>query len=473
MEPAAACCLLTSDSDRNITRFSQNLPGTAIGSSRSWRIVPRQSKPFDLAVKWDYTPVTSQTMIEVQEPKLAIELNGPREVLYGKGQLYRLELSNPGTGDAENVVISLLPEGSGENTPATHRLGTLAAGEKKVVEVELTARQVGTLTIKVDARGDGGLVAQLAEKIVVQRAALAVSIEAPAVQYVGSDITYRIVVKNPGTAPAGKVEVTATIPPGAKYVSCTHNGRETSSQSKVTWTLENVAAGADVALGLTCTLNAAGTSRLQVASTADGDLAAQATADTLVDATADLVLSVKDPTAPVPVGGDATYEVQIHNRGTKSAEGIDVVAYFSQGVEPVAAEGSPNRIGRGQVVFDTIPMIAAGETLTLKVKARAEAAGNHIVRTEVHCKPLGTRLVSEETTRFYDTGRVSPQTQVAQPDRLPSSLPGGLRTADRRDTTAPSPAADTPKLAPVSKEPASSGPSGKRRPTLLNDDQGG
>ena len=54
------------------------------------KIIPRQSKPFDLAVKWDYAPAPAQSMIEVQEAKLSISLRGPKEISFGKGEVYRL-----------------------------------------------------------------------------------------------------------------------------------------------------------------------------------------------------------------------------------------------------------------------------------------------------------------------------------------------------------------------------------------------
>ncbi len=103
-------------------------------------LVPRQSRPFDLAVKWDYAPAPSQTLIEVEEPKLAIALQGPRELLFGKGEVYRLEVTNAGNGDAENVSIALTPAGAGDRQkPAAHNLGSLKAGQKKTIDVELTA----------------------------------------------------------------------------------------------------------------------------------------------------------------------------------------------------------------------------------------------------------------------------------------------------------------------------------------------
>ena len=126
---------------------------------------------------------------------------------------------------------------------------------------------------------------------------------------------------------------------------------------------------------------------------------------------ADLRLDVKEPDGPVPVGEEAVYEVHVRNRGTKDAEAVQLFAYFSQGIEPTAAEGGTFRIAPGQVAFNPLPTVPAGEEVVLKIRARAEAAGNHVFRAEIHCKPLGTRLVSEQTTRFYLD---KPATQQAQ-----------------------------------------------------------
>ncbi|NUQ61163.1 MAG: DUF11 domain-containing protein [Pirellulales bacterium] len=401
------------------------------------RILPRESRPFDLKVQWDDTPTESQAAIEVQEPKLAMELQGPREVVYAKPEVYRLEITNTGNGNAENVVLSLFPMGPNQSPPASHPIGILAAGEKKAVEVELTARHTGTLTIKVDAQADNGVEAHLAENILVRRAGLAVAVEAPAVQYVGTEATYRLRVSNPGNAPAKNVQATATLPAELKYVSSVQGGQPDSDRKKVTWTLESLSPGGETVLLLTCNLHAAGSGRVNVLVKADDDLAASAEATTQIEAMADLTLSVSDPSGPVPVGQEAAYELHIQNRGSKDAEHVEVVVYFSHGIEPVAAEGGRNRLGPGQVVFEAIPSVTAGQNLMLKIRARADAPGNHICRAEVHCKALGTRLVSEETTHFYSVAGAPPgasppaaESQGTQPDE-----PG--RTADRRKPITP------------------------------------
>ncbi len=388
------------------------------------RLAARQSRPFDLAVKWECTPAAPQDLIEVQEPRLAVMLHGPREVEFGKGELYKLEVQNTGTGDADNVRISLWTQGQSASQPAaSHQFGRLAAGQKKSIDVELTARQEGKVVLGIEARGEGNLRTEITEEIVVRRAALKIELEAPRLQYVGTEATCRLRVLNPGTAPASKPVVVVTLPACMRFVSSPQTAQVTDS--KVTWHLDEVPAGGQTVVTFVVAITAAGAGRLEAQCTAQGGLSASAAAAVQGEAAASLGLAVEEPTGPVAVGSDATYAISIHNRGTAAAKQVDVVMYFSEGIEPVAAEGGRHSIGPGQVVFDVIPQIEAGQSLTLKVRARAERAGNHIFRVEVHSKAAGDRLVREGTTRFY--GESAKPSAVAPPALPPTNDPRTAR----------------------------------------------
>jgi uncharacterized repeat protein (TIGR01451 family) len=403
------------------------------------KLVPRQSRPFELAVRWDYRPASSQATIEVQEAKLVMSLDGPREVFFNKRQVYKLKLANAGNGAAENVVLTLMPVGTGQTQPVSHKIGTLAAGEQRSIEMELTARQPGSLSINIEAAGDGGARAELSERVLVHRAALAVQVEGPARQYVGTAATYKIRLSNPGDAPAKNVRVVVDLPTGMKYTAASE-GAQLVGGSKVQWTFEQLAAREQRDVALRSTLALSGAARLEALSTADDDLTAAAEATTHVEALADLRLDVHDPEGPVPVGEETTYDLRIRNRGTKTAENIEVLAYFSSGVEPTSAEGHPHRVSPGQVVFSPIPSLAPGAEVLLKVHARGVTAGSHIFRGELHCKALGTRLVCEETTHFYPDGSIAdPSLRAGEPalsagssGRPESGGRDALRTADRR-----------------------------------------
>jgi uncharacterized repeat protein (TIGR01451 family) len=405
----------------------------AAGSEKlTLRIVPRESRPIDLAVAWDYNPAASQAKIVVQEPKLEMQLDGPREVLFGKAEVYRLELRNTGTAAAENLEVAMLPMGIGDNVPVTHNLGTLAAGEKKLIEVEMTGRQTGPLNVKVDVRGDGGVEAHLEETVVVVRPELRIEVAGPSVRYVDTQATWKMRVANTGTAPARNVEIVATLPHGAQYASSSRNGQIDEQGRKLIWRLESLVPDAEDGFTVTCDLREAGNNRLAVVAAAEGDVNAAAEAMTFVEALADLVLEVTDPAGPISVGTDVVYQMEVNNRGTKEAEDVKVFAYFSHGIEPVEADGAPNQILPGQVAFETIPSLGAGEKVKLTIKARAETPGNHVFRGEVQCATLGAPLVEQETTHFYGEIQASepPAGRLPSPTRA-SAEPQPLRTAER------------------------------------------
>ncbi len=109
------------------------IPALAAGNHETLtlRIIPRDSRPFDLAVGWSCAPDRATAQIEVQEPKLELELNGSEEVDFGATDVYTITISNPGSGNAENVVLSLMPMTNKQQVAGTRNLGTIAPGERK------------------------------------------------------------------------------------------------------------------------------------------------------------------------------------------------------------------------------------------------------------------------------------------------------------------------------------------------------
>jgi uncharacterized repeat protein (TIGR01451 family) len=371
------------------------------------KLVPRKSASFDLGVNYTFSPEPSQMVVEVQEPKLAMTLSGPTEVLYGQTKVYKLTISNPGNGDAENTSVGLLPIGRSTEAPGSHRLGTLAAGDSKTIDIELTARHAGAVTIKAHALADGGLRAEAAQQVLVRRASLQVGVEAPAIKFAGTNAAFHVKVENVGDATAEGVQVTALLPPEAKFLSASSGGKHDADRGQVAWTIGSLQAGAQRVFELQAVLAAPGDNRLQFTAAGEGDLSAAAMSNTRVEAIADLKLELRDPQGPIAVGEEAAYEVRLHNRGSKAAEGVELTVFFSEGLEATTAEGGAHDIGAGQVVFKPLATLAAGDTAVFHVRARAEAAGNHIFRAEVTCPSLGTKLASEDATHFYGERRMA------------------------------------------------------------------
>jgi uncharacterized repeat protein (TIGR01451 family) len=400
------------------------------GETLNLTLVPRKSDPLGLAVRFSYTPEASQLSVEVQEAKLEMAVSGPNDVLYGETKIYRLTLSNPGNGDAENVVITLLPVGDGGAT-ASHKLGTLRAGESRNVEVELTARQAGSITIKAQAFADHGLRSEAAEQVFVRRASLQVGVEAPRVTFAGTAGTYRVTVVNSGDASASDVNVAAMLPPDAKYLASSAGGQYDSQQGKVTWTVGNLAPGTERSFDLKCSLATPGDNRMQFVASAEGNLSSSAASTTQVEALADLKIELRDPQGPVAVGNEAVYELVIRNRGSAAAHNVDLVAFFSEGLEATTVDGGGHEIATGQVIFKPILTIGAGETITFKVHAQADREGHHVFRCELFCESLHTKLAAEEATFFYGSESLTPSAseQATHPEPTPDA-PVALDTSD-------------------------------------------
>ncbi len=381
------------------------------GETLEVRIVPRENRPLELGITWTLAPVGSRATVEVQEPKLQLEVAGPTEVYFDRPQVFKLTISNPGTGPAENIKIELLPpgnkEGASQETVTSHTLGDLPPGGSQAVEVELTAREAGKLFVKALATAEGGLTSNASKEVFCRKPELEVDWRGPATKYAGTLATYFVRVRNPGTAPAEDVTVKASLPEGAEFTSASEGQTFDTKAREVAWHVGTLRPGDDNYMELKCVLKTAGANQLKItATTAAGNLIDTKTAATNVIALADLQLDVSDPSGPVAVGSSAVYEIHIKNRGTSPAKDVNVVGLFSEGIEPEQAEGAMYTVADGRVSFKTVD-VPAGRDIVLRIRTHAVQPGTHIFRAEVLCRDLEIKLAAEETTRFY-TDDVTP-----------------------------------------------------------------
>ena len=277
------------------------------GETLEVRIIPRENRPLELGVTWTVAPVGSRAVVEVQEPKLQLEVAGPNEVYFDRPQVFKLTISNPGTGPAENVKIELLPpsgkEGASKEAATSHPLGDLPPGGSQTVEVELTAREAGKLFVKATATAEGGLTCNASKEVFCRKPELEVDWRGPATKYAGTLATYFVRVRNPGTAPADDVTVKASLPEGAEFTSASEGQTFDTKTREVAWHVGTLRPGDDNYMELKCVLKTAGANQLKItAATASGNLTDTKTAATNVIALADLKLDVSDPSGPVAVG---------------------------------------------------------------------------------------------------------------------------------------------------------------------------
>jgi hypothetical protein len=361
-------------------------------------IVPSKTAPVTVDVRWTYGRPTSLAVIEVQQPKLALGIQGPADVIYGHADKYELRVTNPGTGDAENVVIALL--GDGKLAPARYRIGTLKAGETKAVGIEHLASASHGTALEAEATASGALQARARIDVRVHRPQLDVSIVAPRAHYAGADVHCEVRVRNSGDAPARAVQVALRLPTSAKLLKASRDVAPGADSSQVAWPVGELAPGAEQVLLLTCRLNAPGTAAIEASGTAADNLVSAANAAINVMAVADVVLDVKGQPGPIAVGTATTYVIKITNRGASAAGDLQLVASLPDGHELVSIDAASTEVGPGRVAVKTGALASHAE-ISYHLFAKAAKPGSHQVRVELHSDALKLRLTQELTTLFY------------------------------------------------------------------------
>ena len=354
---------------------------------------------FALGVEWTVMPQNAEMKIEVQQPQLAIALEGPSEVHFGKPQIYRIRVRNTGNADVRAVSVAMTAEPYGSNQS---EIGDIAIGSERIVEVELTFQQAGLLPIVATAGSTVSKVdARSAIEVLVKQSELVATWYGPTEFYQGSVIDYELELSNTGSIAADSTNCVVKLPPGSDLVSLPPGASRNGDQ--IRWEMKKLAPHEKQVFPMRVTLSNIGENQIAFTGECSSSTMTRADFKTNIDSIADLHLTVSDPVAPAPVGQPVVYEVVIANRGKKSASDIQVIAQFSDGIEPVRMEGYAGRIVPGQAIFNSIPNIGPNEKLVLRIHAEASKPGVHRFRVEVKSKGSDTDLLEEESTRYLAT----------------------------------------------------------------------
>jgi uncharacterized repeat protein (TIGR01451 family) len=172
--------------------------------------------------------------MEVLAPALELKIDGSERRFLERQATYTLNLANPGTAGAKNIVLSAhLPEGLqfveannlGEFDAATRivnwRLEELPAGESGAVTMIAMPIAEGEHLLTVEAKANQGLSAQQEQRVAVEGIAGATFqvIDASDPVEVGGETSYEIRVINQGTKAATNVRVAAILPDGMQAIS--------------------------------------------------------------------------------------------------------------------------------------------------------------------------------------------------------------------------------------------------------------
>jgi uncharacterized repeat protein (TIGR01451 family) len=338
-------------------------------------------------------------------PQLAIRMTAPSEVMVGQQQHVKIEIRNPGSGDATGVMLF-------ENVPANVKhvagpalefeIGTLRAGETRELDLVLTAEKAGKVTNAITARAQGNLQVQQQMEFEVIAPALAVAVQGPERRYLERPATYEVSVQNPGTAAAHDVQIVTKLPKGMRFVKANNMGEYDASTHAVYWSLAELPKGERGTVELVAMPIETGTQTLQVESRAQQGLTDKTQRDVLVEGLAAIKFEVRALEDPIEVGRETGYEIRVINQGTKAATNVQITATLPAGLKLVSAEGeTQHRIDQGRLVFEPLQQLAPKADTVYHVRAQGIQAGDQRIVVEVKTDDMEHPIRREESTRVF------------------------------------------------------------------------
>lgn len=388
----------------------------ASGGSATWsfgELKPGQGKKIELVViprvqgnveMTAFVRMTgaSSTSFVVQEPSVALKLEGPSSIEVGQLVNYTVNVSNPGTGHARNVMIqAVVPEGleHKRGKMLTIDIGTLNPGESRRARLSLTGTQGGDQKLAVRVVADGGLTAQTIETVAVAEPQLNIGVRGPAQCVASQPNNYEVIVVNEGKVDSNNVRAKYRVPNGFEFVSADRGGKHNPDEQTIDWFVGTLEPGQLKHFNVSLRPSDSGEFKHQVGVISEHGKMTMAEHVSRVQGHAKLALSLASNTQRASAsGGEASFEIRIQNVGNTPAEGVGVSCEVPPGLELVDISGPSEYLtDSGVIIFRALPSLQPGESAAFIVRTKCNRPGQHVARVRVASKSISEALIDEET----------------------------------------------------------------------------
>ena len=380
------------------------------GEEKAIRITLTPSGRGELAMQsWVTSTGTASAKVVVREPKLVVKVRSPEATALGDPVNLTFEVSNPGDAPAERVkVVARLPEGLERLSGGTveQEIGVLPPGETKTVNVACSAKLAGSHSVEVVAEAADGLKANEVGTVRIVEPKLILKLAGPKQRYIGRPGGYTATLANAGDAVAKNVTVAYAVPAGFQFVRAGENGQYDASTRQVKWLVAEVAPGGSKEMLVDLMAKTPGAAKhLAAAQAAKGARSADEF-DSLIEGVAGISMEVRDSADPVAFGGETTYEITVTNTGSLAESELALSCHLSQHLELKAIDGPVARLrdvpaDGGFILKPVAASLAPQETLVVKVRVKAIAAGDARFEVRMKASGLGEPVAKEEPTRIY------------------------------------------------------------------------
>jgi len=349
---------------------------------------------------------SASAKVRATKPELVVESSAPSQVLIGQPLQLTINVSNPGSGTARDVVLAeRVPPGMRHvaGSDLEYEIGTLKPGESRKLELEMVADRPGQVNNVLVARGAGNLQGEHRLQWEVIAPALEVNVDGSRRRFLEREAVYEVAVSNPGTAPAKQVALVAQLPPGLEFVSANNAGHYDKANHAVQWRLEELPVRETGRVELVALPVQSGDHQIEVRGSAAGGFEAEQKHPVRIEGIAAIMFEVRDVTDPIEVGGETMYEIRVLNQGSKESTNVRLAVDIPPEMEAVAAEGPTRHAIHGrQVIFEGLARLAPKADTTYRVRVRGAQPADLRVRVQLLTDEMrGVPVTKEESTRVY------------------------------------------------------------------------
>lgn len=312
-----------------------------------------------------------------QQPTLAIQKFAPAEVQVGKSCKFITKVRNMGQRPAMGVVVrdqtpagsrlmATTPQAETASSDIRWDLGTLAPGEERTLEMEITPTEEG----EIGSVATVTFAAHATARSRCTRPQLAIRMTAPDRVLVGRQQRVQIELKNPGTGDATGVMLTENVPENLRH----------EAGAALEFEVGTLRAGETRTMELVMRAEKAGKVVNTLTARADGNLEVQQAVEFEVVAP-ELSVGVDGPKRRY-LERPATYTVSINNPGTASAKDVRLVTKLPQGMRFVKATNLGEYDATTHSVYWSLAELPEGEQGKVELTALPVTSGELTLQVE-------------------------------------------------------------------------------------------
>ncbi len=372
------------------------------GEVRHSRVTLRADREGDLCVCFCVTAVPVQfCTILCAKPILECSKCGPEEVCPGDPIHYTITVTNKGSCNAEEVVVTdIVPDGiehsSGLRT-LTFKLGTIEPCQTKKINACFTAVKRGKVCNKINVTACNANPTSCEWCTCICCCAVDLVKTGPKERMIGGTADYQITVTNPGDKTLTNVVVTDQAPSATSIVSVKPEGSVSGNQA--VWQFPELKPGEKKDFFITLTTCTPGFFCNKVHVDNSQHCQACAEACTRWKGRAALNACFGDSENPICIGETNTYTLRLTNQGSEEDTNVNVVIRFPAEITPLSASGdSQAKVSGNTVTFAPIKTLGPRQTVQFRVEGQAKQSGDARIKAEITSDSIKTPIVEEDST---------------------------------------------------------------------------